>query len=229
MYITVLGSCRQESIDTSKFTILPIKSKISYPHYTKEIIEVINFCKYGLLKPEETLYTFRTAILNNKPIYFTKELKDEFESTDIFLIEISSKKSYRYNNKYVHHILYEYKDYNTNYKNKIIYTKQDDLEIEQDILKIKELLKKPFIIISHIIIDNKSSRYELGKLLENICLKHDIIYLNPVKEINKLGYNINNLIVPNQNAIHYNNNGKQIIKNIYTEFINIAIKKYKIK
>lgn len=48
MKITVLGSCRQYSL-REDYSVTNIQEDISYPHYTKEILQVINFCKFGNL------------------------------------------------------------------------------------------------------------------------------------------------------------------------------------
>ena len=40
MRITVLGSCRQHSLQ-NKYSLTSIQEELSYPHYTKEILEVI--------------------------------------------------------------------------------------------------------------------------------------------------------------------------------------------
>ena len=42
--ITILGSCRQESL-YKNYNITSIQKNISYPHYTKEIIQAIEYCK----------------------------------------------------------------------------------------------------------------------------------------------------------------------------------------
>ena len=117
MKITILGSCRQGYI-TNNYSCTTIQEYVSYPHYTKEIIQVINFCKYGNLSPEETLYTFRTPILNKTSIRFDENLKNEFENSDLYILEIASKIVYEYDNKFVHHIATE-DQYNTSIKNKI--------------------------------------------------------------------------------------------------------------
>jgi hypothetical protein len=179
MKITVLGSCRQYSLK-KYFNITNIQEEISYPHYSKEILQVINFCKFGNLTPDETLYTFRTPILTNTPIIHNEELKNFFDSSDLYVIEIASKISYKYDNKYVHHIASEDK-YNTSIKNNIIKYIQTKDEIEEDILKIKELLNKPIIIISHLVTHDSGDRYLLKCWLEEICYKYNILFIDPVK------------------------------------------------
>ena len=49
MNITILGSCRQHTL-RNKYNITNIQKQLSYPHYTKEILEVIKYCKYNHIK-----------------------------------------------------------------------------------------------------------------------------------------------------------------------------------
>ena len=218
--ITTLGSCRQLFMNNSK-----IHSNITYPHYTKEILQLIKYCKYGndIVKPHETIYTFRTPILNNQILYYNKDIKNDFDSSDIFLIEIASKKKYIYNNLYLHHIAYDqhYKSCNS-IKNNIILIEQDKDEIECDILEIKKELKKPFIIISHIVTINSGPRYDLSLWLEEICKKHNIPFINPVKEIYKKFTvdKIEDLFSPNEIVHnHLSNIGINYMRIIYNDKI----------
>lgn len=216
--ITILGSCRQDSL-YSTYDVTSIKNAVSYPHYTKEIIEVIKFCKFGNVKPEDTLVTFRTPGINNKPLFFSNKLKEEFESSDIFFIEIASRKTYMLNGKYVHHIFYDDPKYNLKTKDLINTGILSDEEIENDILEIKNLLKKPIIIVSHLITQNEGSRYELGKLLKKICTKHDIIFINPVEEIIKSNFDKCGIFLQEDVLAHYSQKGHEVIKKIYDAFI----------
>lgn len=219
MNITILGSCRQDSLYyLNEYRITNIKERLSYPHYTKEILQVIDFCKNGNISPEETIECFRTPILQKKPIYFD-EIKDEYKNTQLFFVEIASKIKYKYKEKYVHHILYDIGSCNILDRDNIQVEIQNDEEIIQDVLKIKEELNDRLIIVGHIVTYNKGSRYELLKLLEKICIEHNIIFINPVKEIEKEGYNINDLILNEPLIAHYNNKGHAVVQKIYKKFI----------
>jgi hypothetical protein len=196
-----------------------IQRGISYPHYTKETLEVINFCTKGHLTPEQTMYTFRTPILEKKPLIFNQDIKNDFESSDIFIIEIASKIAYQYRDIYVHHIAKE-EPYNTPIKNQIIEIYQTKEEIENDIYLIKIMLNKPLIIVSHIATYTRGNRYILTEWLEEICKKNKICFLNPAKELLKMGYNrLSDLLITEPVLSHYNSTGHQIIKGIYQDFI----------
>jgi hypothetical protein len=45
-------------------------------------------------------------------------------------------------------------------------------------------------------------------------------YINPVREINKKGYNIKDVVQEEIKIYHYNNEGHRIMSEIYEEYIN---------
>ena len=216
MNITILGSCRQHTL-RSKYNITNIQEQLSYPHYTKEILEVIKYCKYNHIENQETINVFRSPILTKVPANF-QELNNEFNSTNIFILEIASKIKYNYNNMYVHHIATEEK-YNVPIINEIKIETQLKEEIEEDILKIKNELNKPFIIVSHLVTKNSGERYNLSCWLEEICLKYNILFINPVKELIKKGVNLEDIFLKENVLAHYNEKGHNEILKIYSEYI----------
>jgi len=223
MKITILGSCRQHSIkDIAHLT--SISEDISYPHYTKEILQMISFCKYGDLTPSETLYTFRTPILTKNPIVFNESLMTEFNTTDLYVIEISSKKSYTYDNKYLHHIALE-DEYDIPIKNEISIRIQTKDEIEEDVIKINEILEGKIIIVSHLVTLDSGDRYLLRSWLKEICNKHNIVFIDPIEELKKKCTNIDDLFVKEDILAHYNQDGHNEIKQIYSEFISQFVSK----
>ena len=113
MYLTILGSCRQHSLNNI-YNCTGIQEKLTYPHYTKEILQTIKYLKYKNLDDSEVLFTFRTPILEKK-ISDYNELKKDFDKTDIFVLEIASKMYYKYNDIYLHHIATE-EQYNISIK-----------------------------------------------------------------------------------------------------------------
>ena len=221
MIITVLGSCRQESLRTL-YEITDIQDNISFPHYTKEMLEVIKFCKYGHLTPEQTINTFRTPMLNKIPIIFTEELKNKFENSDLYILEIASKIKYEYNDIYVHHIVTD-EQYDVSIKNEVTISYQTKDEIEEDILKIKEELNnKPMLIISHLVTYEKGERYNLAQWVEEICIKYNISFINPIKELKNKNLDLddfNNLFIKESVLSHYTTEGHKEILKIYNNYI----------
>jgi hypothetical protein len=212
--ITVFGTCRLDSLSNCNNRI---KNEISYTYDTKEILEIIKFLKYNHLSPEQTITTFRTPMINKTAVY-SEQFKGLLEQTDIFIIEICGRKTYNYNGIYVHSALTNYS--NNEIAQQIKVNKQSDKEIENDIIEIiSQLNTKKIIIVGHIGTVEKGERYELLLLLEKICLKNNILFINPVIEITKKGLNITDLVENGEKIIHYNEKGHKIIKQIYEEYI----------
>jgi ACT domain-containing protein len=212
--VTIFGTCRLDSLSSYNTRI---KFEISYTYDTKEILEVIKFIKYNHLSPEQTITTFRTPMIDKKPIY-SKDFDEIFEKTDIFIIEICGKNTYKYNNVYVHSALSQFS--NEIISNNIEINNQTDEEIENDITEImNELNNNKIIFVGHIVTEYKGERYELSKLLENICAKKNLLFIDPVTEITKKGYNINDLIVHEPKIYHYNDHGHRVMKEIYEEYV----------
>jgi len=180
-YITILGSCRQTPIK-EYFNTSSILDNLNYPHYSKEILQQIKYLKYKNISNSDTKYCFRNGLLTNCMSEITdekyKKLNEEFNNTTIFLVEIASRITYRWKNLYLHHIAEEDK-YCFAFKNEILKKDSTDEEIEDDIVQIRnELYPKKFIIISHFATYESGKRYELIKLLKNICHKYNILFID---------------------------------------------------
>lgn len=214
--ITILGSCRQDSL-YNYYPITKIKNELTYPHYTKEIIQALEFCK-GIsdISLNDTKYIFRSGILENKTINYL-DFKDDFEKTDIFILEIASRIAYTYNNNFVHHILSE-KEYNPSFYEKVYKYDLTDEEIENDIIYLKKLIyPKKLIIISHISTKSTGKRYELVQLLKRLTSKYDIPFFNPIDYLKDMNYD--NIFEKPEDAFHYTQYGHSIIGQFYKNFI----------
>jgi hypothetical protein len=191
-YVTILGSCSQQSI--AKYTnVTSIHEKFNYPHCTKEILQQIRYLKYKNISNENTklLNKFQTEFSDN----FYNILKTEFDTSSIFLVAISGRITYRWNNLYLHNIVE---------KTNLIMDLTDE-EIEDDILNIRsELHPKPFIIINNYDTYDCGKKYELVKLLENICNKLNIPFLNLSNIVNSYD---KNTYVKERILFNYTNNG----------------------
>ena len=212
-----MGSCRQDRLE-KKFITFNVNKLISYPHSTKEILEVIKFCKFGYLMPDETTYTFRTAMLNKQPIIYRKQLTSNFNMGNVYVLEITSNKVFLYDNKYLHHIVTDtIDDENIKQNVKISFLTKD--EIEMDIIEIKKLLKKPIVVVSHLITSYEGRRYELSEWLRDICKIHNIIYINPVEEFVKNNISLKDAFVNETKLAHYTDYGHSQISQIYYNII----------
>lgn len=215
MKLTIFGSCRQDSL-YSLYTCTSIQKTLTYPHYTKEVIQAIKFCNGQLqIVPELAQWIFRSGILESKTIH-SSAYKAEFDSTDIFVIEIASRISYEYAGLYAHHILTEPK-YGFNRISDIVERDISDDEIEQDLVKMKNLLyPKKMIIVSHIYTRRHGKRYELVQLLSRLCEKHRIPFFDPVEQ---LGGDAPDAYVEEAVLAHYTDHGHALISQKYKSFI----------
>ena len=210
-YITILGSDRQEPIK-EYFSVSNIQDNLNYPHCTKEILQEIRYLKYKNIPNEFTKYCFRNGILSNCEKEISDShyngLKEEFDKTTFFLIEVASRVSYKWNNIYMHHIAEEEK-YGFYDINNITRKELTDEDIEDDIIEIKnELYPKPFIIVSHFSTYETGKRYELIQLLKKICEKLSIPFLNQSDIVKEHGINI---LVNEPILAHYNEDGTRIV------------------
>ena len=214
--ITILGSCRQESLcSCNKYNITSIKEDLSYPHYTKEILQVLNYCMFDNLIPQETII-FRSPAIKKEIIQINPFLND-IKNSDIIFIEIASRKYYKYKNLYTHHILYDAPEYNI-LKDEIEFGNLTDNEIIEDLNKIIYLLKdKKIIIVGHLVTRKNGIRYELLNLIKNYCSQNNVPFIDPVTELLKKTLPLNDLISTDNQ--HYTEKGHKEILTIYTNFI----------
>lgn len=184
--ITLFGSCRLNEIKNHN----NLNNLITYTHNTKEVIQLINFLNGDLrLHDPYNKICFRTGIMKNENIEFSDAYKDLFRKSQLIIIEICSIKKYIYDNYYIHHLCVDnrFSGWNINHiKNNFYVEKQDCEEIENDILKINKILSdKKVIFVSHYNSqkDNKyiEERNNLIILLNDICKKHKINFINPTE------------------------------------------------
>ena len=227
--ITILGCCRQQPL-CEDYEVTSIYGDIAFCHNTKEMLEIIKYCKYGHLPPEETVNVFAHPITRKIPLVYNEKYKTELEDSEIFVIEISSKKNYKYDDKYYSHLsVYVHDPYlyiSDEVRSKVVEEEQTYDEIYQDILEIKKQLNnKPIVIVTHLVTINSGTRYELCNMLEDICKKESIPIINPIKEFTSRGYynNLNELI--QDDGRHYKEPVRPIIKNIYNSYISSTLNK----
>ena len=190
MLVTPFGSCRVEEIsDSSKLNKL-----LSYTHCTKEVIQLIKFINGDIkLNEPDDRYCLGAYVENNKDVTYDHKFKELYDDTDVFVIEICSMKKYKYNDKYLTNLSVDTRLFNQTYKHTPEHIRnntkieiQSDEEIENDILEIQKLIyPRPMIIVSHVNVIYRGHKLEkrdyLINLLENICKKHDIMFINPTR------------------------------------------------
>jgi hypothetical protein len=170
------------------------------------------------VNPEETIHIFRSPILHKAPIIYNTHVLHEFNKTDLFLIEISSKKTYRYNDKYVHGIAVE-EHYNVPIRNEIVQSIQTKEEVEEDILKMHKLLNGKMIVVSHLVTREEGERFILKSWIEDICRRNSILFIDPISALKKEYENIENFFVKEEILSHYTEAGHAAIGKILRDFI----------
>jgi hypothetical protein len=75
------------------------------------------------------------------------------------------------------------------------------------------------LIISHLVTYEKGERYNLALWLEEICIKYNISFINPIKELKTKNLNIDNLFVKENVLSHYTAEGHKEILKIYNDYI----------
>lgn len=225
MSITLLGTCRLDSIRNHN----NLNNMINYPHSTKEVIQQIRYIKgeLDIFEPYNTC-CFRTALdpMLRKPIIYNDSFYDLFSKTETFVIEISSIKKYSHNGFYLHHLSVDkrYPVHNgltpPEILNNFIIEKQSDEEIENDILEIQRLLStKKIVFVSHYNTKLNGEYLEVRKhlieLLEDICTRHNINFINPALALSN--YTQEQVILPDLE--HYTDFGKKVISDYFNEYI----------
>jgi hypothetical protein len=223
MSITLFGTCRLNKIHNHN----NLNNIINYSHSTKEVIQFIKFLKGELIIPAPyNKLCFRTAICENKYIDYNDIHNKLFWDTEIFIIEICSNKKYIHNNFYLHHLCVDkrFANHNNNTPREILDSftieKQSDEEIENDILEFQKMLyPKKIIIVSHYNSKQNgeyiTSRNNLINLLESICKKHGIQFVNPTNIFS----NYNQEQVITNDLGHYTNFGIDEFSNYMNDFI----------
>jgi len=218
MKVTIFGSCRQQPLLTH-YTGTSIQEALTYPHYTKEIIQAIEFCKGMPISSLATQHCFRTGILENRPITNQAELQREYEESDVIVVEIASRISYEWNHLFMHHIASE-EQYGFYDRKAVVQRDLTDEEIEADLWRIKQLVHsgpktKKLLVVSHIYTKEQGKRYDLIKLVERLCLKYDIAFLSPSEYlVHETGVYQEEFVLA-----HYTDKGKYLIGLVYKEHI----------
>jgi len=183
----------------------------THTNTTQELIMLIEFLKDQLASHEPyKISCFKTQMLHNRleTITIQESYYKVFKDTDIFIIPICCKK--------IHEVVCN-KSCKVweNQKTKI----QDDEEIEEDILKIQEMLypKKILILSDYNFKQNgeyEQSRDELIQCLHKICTKHNIPFIDPTITLAHLSQE------DLYNEFGYTDVGLRQISNFIRDFIN---------
>lgn len=215
MLVTILGSCRQVPL-SKYFKTSCIQEGLTYPHYSKEIIQAMEFCRGESTMPTElTRYIFRNGLLYRTTLSPAPFMED-FSNTDIFIVEIASRICYEYKGHYAHHIAYDNTGYRIADHESIHKRELSDAEIEADLLRIKDLAgSKKLLIVPHIYTRKSGKRYDLVLLLKMLCEKHDIPFIDISTEIENSYADLSKIYLPEPILAHFTEYGASIVADIY--------------
>jgi hypothetical protein len=153
---------------------------------------------------------FRNSLLNLK-LQTPEKLKRDFDSTDVFVVEIASLIEYRKDNDFYHHIAVESID-------GIQKVTQSYESLKEDILKIHELLSpKKVLFVTHFSTKSEGLRYELSKFIEETCESQGFEVINPSRMI--LNWNASDLHVDEVIISHFSSMGHAIMADRFREKI----------
>ena len=185
--ITIFGSCRQDSL-YSHFKVTKIRDGLTYPHFSKEVLQAIKYCKN--VEPDIKIqdWIFRNSAIGKK-ILDRKQLAREFKRTDIFVVEIASLIEYKYQDLFLHHEIYDSYE-STIQKNIKFSPPRADIEVREQTLEelktdlqeiVKLLGKNRLVFATHFSTRSSGKRTELIDALTAFCWVNDIQVFNPTE------------------------------------------------
>ena len=218
--VTIFGSCRQDSI-YSHFRVSCIRDALTYPHYSKEIIQAIEYCKDTEIKIPN--WAFRNTQIGLK-LGSRLSLNRAFQKSDVFVIEIASMLEYIYEGVYLHHEVYDNPLNNGSHlgieKARILRREQTLSELSEDLEKIIELLNgKQVVFACHISTRSTGRRAELTRTLVDFCTDRGIPFFNPSEMLEY--YNERDLFVQEPVLSHLSEFGHRIAGYRYKEIIEL--------
>lgn len=169
-YVTIFGSCRQDSI-YKNFKVSKIRNGLTYPHYSKEVIQAIRYCS------DENFSVPAVAFRNNQienHLLSRRKLAKEFKKSNVFVIEIASMLEYTYENFYLHHEIVDNPSRNTSPRKineeSIKVNEQSIPDLINDLETITQLLSgKKIIFVTHISTREGGKRADLVSAIVSFC------------------------------------------------------------
>jgi hypothetical protein len=81
------------------------------------------------------------------------------------------------------------------------------------------MIKRPIIIVSHLVTKPEGKRYELLNMLREVCLEESILFIEPVNELVKMYGNVDGMFSEEKRLSHYTNYGHECILKVYERFM----------
>ena len=215
--ITILGSCRQDSI-FDNFSVTPVRDELTYPHYSSEALQAAKYISGQFFYENIKLdIAFRSFLLNGK-IRDSRKLMRDFAQTELFIIEIASRKYYKVGNTFAHHILEDW-SFESSKRHTIEIGYETDQIVESNILKMRDIFSpRPMMIVTHFYTKSTGLRFDLVDLIKRIGKKHDIPVFDPVNELG--GFDaVDNFTEKETVLSHYSEDGHKVVGEKYIKFI----------
>lgn len=222
--VSAFGSCRVSYVKNNT----KLSDMISYTHTTREAIQLIHYIKGKLiLQPPYNKICFRTGILRKNPIQWNPAFQDLYERTDVFVVEVCSKKKYMHGGLCLHDLSVDkrFPDFNKETPANILeeykLVEQTDEEICQDLLYLKELVApKKLVVVSHYNAklngEYLPSRNALVQLLKGICSEKTIPFFDPTQALSEFPQEM----VISADLSHYTQFGMNEMTNALNKIIN---------
>ena len=185
--VTAFGSCRVSYVANNT----RLSDMITYTHTTREVLQLIHFIRgHLMLPPPYSKICFRSGILRGASIQWEPVLQDLYEQTDVFVVEICSRKKYMHGGLCLHDLGVDkrFPDFNrgtpANVLEEFQVEEQTDGEIRQDLLELKATFApRKMVVVSHYNAklggEYLASRNALVQLLKGVCAENAIPFLDP--------------------------------------------------
>jgi hypothetical protein len=197
-----------------------IREALTYPHYTKEIVQAILYVQSGGKIAPADLRSFRNMQIGAK-IGSARKLRREFKKTDVFVVEVASKIIYKKRDDYWHHHFIDSLPIDSELRQEYEIRELSDFEIEEDLRHIVELLApKPVVFATHFSNRTSGARQSLIQSIQEFCSQNGILCINPSKLL-KL-YRVNELVESEEVITHFTTSGHARVGSRYREAIHLA-------
>ena len=191
--VTAFGSCRVSYVTNNT----RLSDAITYTHTTREVLQLIQFLKGDLkLEPPYSEICFRTGLLRGAPLLWEPVFRDLYEQTDVFVVEVCSRKKYMHGGLCLHDLGVDKRFPNFNRRTpanvleEFRVEEQTDEEIRQDLLELKAILSpRKMVLVSHYNAklgeEYLPSRNALVELLKGVCAENAIPFLDPTEVLSE--------------------------------------------
>jgi hypothetical protein len=191
--VTTFGSDRVTGVANNT----RLSDTITYTHTTKEILQLIYFLRgYLCLQAPYNTICFRSAILRGAPIQWNPIFRDVYRETNVFVVEISSRKKYMHSGLCLHDLSVDkrFPDFNrgtpANVLEEFRVEEQTDQEIREDLLELKATFApRKMVVVSHYNAKLEGeylpSRNMLIQFLKGVCAENAIPFLDPTEMLSE--------------------------------------------